>query len=90
MAAWLSESEEEIPRTRYSHYEAGGNNPPTDLLLRICSKTGLPLSYVWHGLMDDIPLDRAIRLKAREMGLEPKAVDFDEAPVIAAIRQARA
>lgn len=62
------------------------NMPSEAAMARLCEKVPLlTMDYIYLGRLDAVPYAAAIRLKARELGLDPDAPDLDLAPVAAAV-----
>ena len=84
MAEWLG-----VGRTRWGNWEGGpdkaGNYPDEDVMIELCHRLDLTMDYIYRGKSDLIPLARAINLKAREMGMDPRAVEFDREAALAAV-----
>ena len=60
-----------ISRDRWNNWEMGNNLPNEKYMVKLCRATGVTLDYVYMGKLAGVPIDRAIRLAAREQGLNP-------------------
>jgi DNA-binding XRE family transcriptional regulator len=83
MAKWLG-----VGRTRYVNWEKAENLPSEEYMVLLCDRTDVTLDYIYRGRMDAVPTALAIRLKARELGLDPDAPGFDPEPALAAAARA--
>jgi DNA-binding XRE family transcriptional regulator len=81
MAKWL-----DVGRTRYVNWEKAENKPAEETMVALCDRTGVTLDYIYRGRLDAVPTGLAIRLTAREIGMDPDAPDFvpDEALAVVA------
>jgi transcriptional regulator with XRE-family HTH domain len=62
------------------------NMPSEAAMARLCEQVpALTMDYIYLGRLDAVPYSAAIRLKARELGLDPDAPDLDLGPVAAAV-----
>lgn len=73
-----------VPRTTYLGWEADDpkkpNFPAEEAMAQLCEmKRGLTLDYLYRGVYGSMPLGLAIRLTAREMGLDPDRADTRDA-----------
>lgn len=84
MAKWLG-----VGRTRYIGWERAANLPNERVMLVLCDRTGLTLDYVYRGRLDAVPLALAIRVTAREDGLDPDAPGFQAKIPAMAVRPAK-
>lgn len=84
MAKWL-----DVGRTRYIGWERAANLPNERVMLVLCDRTGLTLDYVYRGRLDAVPLALAIRVTAREDGLDPDAPGFQAKIPVMAVRPAK-
>lgn len=63
-----------------------GNMPAEAAMALLCSKVpALTMDYIYMGRLDGVPINLAVRLKARELGLEPDAQDLPRALVLDAV-----
>jgi transcriptional regulator with XRE-family HTH domain len=82
-------------RSTYLGWEAGSrakkpNFPSEEAMIRLCEiMPGLTLDYLYRGRLDTMRTGLAIRLLAREMGLDPDAADFNPAAVAGALAGAQ-
>lgn len=72
MADWLG-----VQRTRYVNWEKEQNRPSEEKMALLCEYTGVTMDYIYRGILDAVPMALAIRLKAREMGEDPDAPEYD-------------
>ncbi|MFP5477210.1 MAG: helix-turn-helix transcriptional regulator [Gammaproteobacteria bacterium] len=79
MAKWL-----DVGRTRYVNWEKAENFPSEQAMILLCDRTGVSLDYIYRGRLDAVPTALAIRLKAREMGIDPDSEGFDPTAVLSA------
>lgn len=70
-------------RSRYGNWESAANFPDEMAMMRLCAATGLTLDYIYRGKLDAVPLALAIRVKAREKGLDPDAPGFQPEQALA-------
>ncbi|MFC4170072.1 helix-turn-helix transcriptional regulator [Teichococcus aestuarii] len=82
-AKWLG-----VNRTRYVNWENAENKPGEEAMVVLCDKTGVTLDYIYRGRLDAVPTALAIRLTAREQGLDPDAAGFEPGSVTQALARA--
>lgn len=59
------------------------NMPAEEYMARLCEKIPyLTMDYIYLGRLDAVTTSLAIRLKAREMGLDPDQADFPQERVL--------
>lgn len=61
----------EVGRTRYLNWERAENLPNEQVMMRLCDHTGITMDYLYRGILDAVPMRLAIRVAAREQGLDP-------------------
>ena len=62
------------------------NMPAEDVMARLCELVPhLTMDYIYLGRLDGVKTSLAIRLKAREMGIDPDQADFPEGGVLQAV-----
>lgn len=83
-----------VGRQAYYGWEAGSEAkkpvfPAEEAMIKLCELLpGLTMDYLYRGKLDTMRTALAIRLMAREMGLNPDAVGFDRQAVAAAVAEA--
>lgn len=79
----------EVGESRLGNWLGTGekaNMPSEAAMARLCEKVPLlTMDYIYLGRLDAVPYSHAIRLKARELGLDPDDPGVDLAPVAAAV-----
>jgi DNA-binding XRE family transcriptional regulator len=80
MAKWVG-----VGRPRYVGWESAANFPDEMAMIRLCAATGLTMDYIYRGKLDGVPLALAIRVRAREKGMDPDAADFQPEQALAAL-----
>lgn len=84
MADFLDVSESRLGNWLGSGEKA--NMPHEAAMVLLCDKVPfLTMDYIYRGRLDCVPYAFAIRLKARELGLDPDQPDIDLEPVAAAV-----
>jgi transcriptional regulator with XRE-family HTH domain len=83
MSSWL-----EIGRTRYVNWEKAENKPSEEAMVLLCDRTGVTLDYIYRGRLDAVQTGLAIRLTAREQGMDPDDPRFDPRDAMSALAQA--
>lgn len=71
-----------VGRTRYLNWERAENLPSETHMIALAEKTGITLDYIYRGVLDAVPMALAIRLSARERGLDPDDPDFRPAQAL--------
>ena len=77
-----------LGRTRYLNWERGDNMPQNEALIVVAEGLGVTTDYLLRGRLEAIPLGRAIRLVAREEGLDPGDRSFDSEKSAAMVAKA--
>lgn len=83
-----------VGRTAYANWEAvepkKPNMPSEEGLASLCDELpGLTLDYLYMGALDTLPVKLAIRLAARELGMEPDGQEVDMAAVMNRLARGR-
>jgi transcriptional regulator with XRE-family HTH domain len=77
-----------VGRTTYSNWEmerpTKPNFPAEEAMAELCAQLpGLTLDYIYLGKVDTLRTELAIRVLAREKGLDPDAPNFPRQQVVA-------
>jgi DNA-binding XRE family transcriptional regulator len=56
-----------------------GNLPALDVMILLAEKTDITLDYIYRGKHEGLHLAMSIRLRARELGLDPDAPEWSSA-----------
>ncbi len=83
-----------VSRTAYFNWESEDpkkpNMPSEEGLARLCDELpGLTLDYLYMGALETLPVKLAIRLAARELGMEPDGAEVDMPAVMARLARGR-
>ena len=75
-------------RTTYANWEAEDpkkpNFPSEEAMMGLCDiLPGLTMDYLYRGRLDGLPMQLAIRLASREMGIDPDAPGATGGAVVA-------
>jgi transcriptional regulator with XRE-family HTH domain len=79
-----------VGRTTYANWEtetpAKPSFPSEEAMAELCAQVaGLTLDYLYTGRLGTMRTDLAIRLTAREMGIDPDAEQFDPGQIAAVV-----
>lgn len=60
-----------VQRTRWNNWEGGVALPAMPVMIALCDDTKVTLDYLYRGKSDTMPMGLAVRLLAREQGVDP-------------------